>query len=115
MPEFLVKLIIALQWNVLIRHSKCEHRGCEEKMARRWKSMVAARFELARDCSHRESRNLKSDALDQLGHATFHIYALSGQYICSWVFRTLIDPGKARPNLQTLNQLYRNSSHQRPL
>lgn len=32
--------------------------------------MVAARFELARDCSHRESRNLKSDALDQLGHAT---------------------------------------------
>ena len=33
--------------------------------------LVAARFELARDCSHRESRNLKSDALDQLGHATF--------------------------------------------
>ena len=61
--------------------------------------MVAARFELARDCSHRESRNLKSDALDQLGHATFREPCSSDHYIafelCKLLYIMKLSLGKS--------------------
>jgi hypothetical protein len=46
--------------------------GCKiVKKKKQALAMVAARFELARTRAHWESRILKSNALDQLGHATY--------------------------------------------